>query len=188
MGLRVFLICFLALLPTLAQETHVQLDPAATTVHYTVGSTLHTVHGTFKLKSSDLWFNASTGKAGGKLVVDAASGQSGSGARDSRMKNSILEAQKYPDITFQPDRVDGHVNLGGDSAVTLHGTLTIHGGTHEMTMKVNSHITAEHLTGTIDFDVPYIQWGMKNPSTFVLRVDDTVKISIEASGQLTSGA
>ena len=33
-----------------AQEIVVQLDPAQTKIEFTLGSTLHTVEGTFKLK------------------------------------------------------------------------------------------------------------------------------------------
>ena len=44
-----------------AQPMHVQLDPAATTINFTLGDVLHTVHGVFKLKSGDLWFDPSTG-------------------------------------------------------------------------------------------------------------------------------
>jgi hypothetical protein len=34
--------------------------------------------------------------------------------------------------------------------------------------------------------VPYIKWGLKNPSTFIFRVSDTVDISIQAVGQLSA--
>ena len=52
----------------------------------------------------------------------------------------------------------------------LHGQFTIHGGAHEVTMAVKAHIENQRLTATIDFQVPYVQWGMKNPSTLFLRV------------------
>ena len=37
------------------------------------------------------------------------------------------------------------------------------------------------------FTVPYVKWGMKNLSTFVLRVDQSVEIEIHASGEVPSG-
>jgi polyisoprenoid-binding protein YceI len=170
--------------PAFGQATHVQLDSAATTVNFTLGDVLHTVHGVFKLKTGDLWFDPSTGKAGGQIVVNALSGESGSGARDSRMHKNILESAKYSDITFAPDRVEGKINPQGDSDVRLHGQFTIHGGTHEITMAVKSHLVEQRLTAAITFPVPYVQWGMKNPSTLFLRVNDTVQIDIQATGQL----
>lgn len=178
-----FLLAMVA--PVFAQEIKVQLDTHATQIHYTVDSTLHTVHGTFRLKHGDLWFDRFSGRAGGTLIVDAASGDSGNGARDGRMHKHVLESLKYPDITFVPDRIEGGaVNLAGDSTVRLHGTLSIHGATHELVMNVKSHIDRDRLTATIDFPVPYVSWGMKNPGNFLLRVNNTVQIEIEAAGQL----
>jgi polyisoprenoid-binding protein YceI len=170
---------------TFGQTMRVQLDNAATTVNFTLGDVLHTVHGDFKLKTGDLWFDLSSGKAGGQIVVNALSGESGSSARDSRMHKNILESAKYADITFRPDHVEGKINPQGDSDVRLHGQFTIHGGTHEVTMAVTSHITDQRITAAIAFKVPYVQWGMKNPSTLLLRVNDTVEINIQASGRLS---
>ena len=34
------------------------------------------------------------------------------------------------------------------------------------------------------FALPYVSWGMKNPSTFVLRVDEKVAIEIHAAGRV----
>lgn len=167
-----------------AQQTNAHLDTNASKVNWTLGDVLHTVHGTFKLKRGDLWFDPATGKAGGILVVDATSGESGSGARDSRMHKNILESAKYPEITFVPDRVDGKVNAEGESDVQLHGVFTIHGGAHEMVMKAKSHIDHQNMTATIDFAVPYAKWGMKNPSTLFLRVNDYVDINIQAVGHI----
>ena len=57
------------------------IDPAKTKVEFTLGSLLHTVHGDFRLKTGTLRFDPQTGKASGELVVDAASGESGSQRR-----------------------------------------------------------------------------------------------------------
>ena len=83
-----------------SREVALAFDPALTEVDYTVGSVLHTFHGTFHLQKGDVRFDPSTGKAWGELIVEAASGDSGSGGRDSRMHRDILESAKYPQITF----------------------------------------------------------------------------------------
>jgi polyisoprenoid-binding protein YceI len=166
--------------PAFAQRIELEMDPAATKVNFTLGDVLHTVHGTFRLRKGDLWFDASSGQAGGQLVVDAASGDSGSGARDSRMHRNILESARYPDITFAPDRVDGAVARAGDSEVQIHGMFTIHGAPHELAMKVKNHMEQQKLTAVISFTVPYVKWGMKDPSTFILKVKDFVDIDIQA--------
>ena len=61
-----------------AQETALRVDPAQTRVEFILPSLLHTAHGTFQLKRGDLRFDPAGGKASGKLVVDATSGESGS--------------------------------------------------------------------------------------------------------------
>lgn len=171
-------------IPVLAQRMDVQLDPAATRIDWTLGDVLHTVHGTFKLQKGDLWVEPSTGHAGGLLVVDATSGQSGSNARDSRMHKNVLESARYPQITFVPDRVIGNVAASGDSEVQLHGMFTIHGSTHEMLMKVKSHMEPQKLTADISFTVPYVQWGMRDPSNFLLKVKNFVDIDIHTAARI----
>jgi hypothetical protein len=69
--------------------------------------------------------------------------------------------------------------------VTLHGTFRIHGADHEMDLPVRVRAAAETLTAETEFSVPYVKWGMKNPSTLFLRVGDTVKIDIKAAGRIS---
>ena len=110
------------------------LDPSKTEIAFHVNSTLHTVHGTFKLKRGSIRIDSETGKASGEIVIDVASGDSGGGSRDKRMHKEILESKKYPEAVFTVDRVQGHV--GEHSEVDLHGMLKIHGGEHELTLHV----------------------------------------------------
>lgn len=182
--MKLFSILALIAIPALAQRIDLEISPAATTVNWTLGDVLHTVHGTFKLKNGNLWFDPGSGQAGGLLVVDATSGESGSNARDGRMHKNVLESARYPEITFVPDRVVGKVTPTGDSEVQLHGMFTIHGGTHEVLMKVKNHIEQQKVTATISFTVPYVKWGMKDPSNFLLKVKDVVEIGIEAAARI----
>ena len=160
-----------------AQETSLQIDPASTKVEFTLADVLHTVHGVFALKRGDMRFDAS-GKAEGELVVDAASGQSGSEARDHRMRANVLEADRFPEIIFRPDRVEGRVASQGASQVRVHGMFEIHGQAHEITMPFEVEADGGQYNATGTFQVPYVKWGMKNPSTLFLRVNETVSITI----------
>ena len=156
------------------------IDPAQTKVEFALGSLLHTVHGDFHLKRGTLTFDPQTGKASGEIVVDAASGESGSAARDKRMHAAILEIAKYPEITFRPDRVDGKVASEGKSQVQLHGVFAIHGVEHEILLPVTVDAGGGQYNVIGIFEVPYVKWGMKNPSTLMLRVDDKVEIVIHS--------
>jgi polyisoprenoid-binding protein YceI len=158
--------------------TSLELDPAQTKVEFTLGATLHTVHGSFQLKRGDLRFDPATGQAEGDLVVDTASGATGNESRDANMHKNILESGRYPEIVFRPDRVEGKVAAEGASKVQLHGTFRIHGADHEMTVPVDVEAAAGKYTATARFQVPYVKWGMKNASTFILRVSDKVDLTV----------
>jgi polyisoprenoid-binding protein YceI len=186
----VFLACaaLLAASSIPAEDTVLQIDPSRTKVEFTLADVLHTVHGSFLLKRGDIRFDAATGKASGELVVDATSGDSGSGTRDRNMHKNVLESARYPEIVFRPDRVEGKVSPQGASKVALHGIFSIHGAQHDVTLPVEVEAADGQYTATIQFAVPYVQWGMKNPSTLFLRVSDKVEISIHtvARGPLST--
>src|ERR1700675_2035158 len=76
--------------PTTNPEIVLTLDPAQSKVHFNVDSSLHTVHGSFNLKSGSVQLDPETGKAGGEIIVLATSGDSGSNGRDARMHKEIL--------------------------------------------------------------------------------------------------
>src|ERR1700731_3132143 len=90
-----------------ANEIILNVNPAQSAVHYTVSSSLHTVHGTFALKRGALRLDRSTGKASGEIVVDAISGESGNNSRDKRMHKEVLESTRFADIVFRPDHLEG---------------------------------------------------------------------------------
>jgi polyisoprenoid-binding protein YceI len=154
------------------------IDPAQTKVEFTLSDVLHTVHGTFQLTSGTLRFDPATGTASGELVVDAKSGDSGSKARDKRMHANILESDKYPQIAFRPDRIEGKLAPEGKSQVQLHGMFSIHGAEHEITVPALVESAGSQYSINATFAVPYVKWGMKNPSNLILRVGDTVEISV----------
>jgi polyisoprenoid-binding protein YceI len=168
-----------------AQSVAFQLDPQHTTVNFTLGDVLHTVHGTFRLKQGSLHLDPVSGKVAGEIVVDAKSGDSGSGMRDRKMHGEVLESERYPEITFHPDRVDGTVAPSGKSSVHVHGIFSIHGSDHELTVPAEVAVSPDRWTATLHFAVPYANWGMKNPSTLFLRVGESVDIDLTASGTIT---
>ena len=167
-----------------AQSTQIKLDASKTHITWTLGDVLHTVEGTFALKSGTIVFDAQTGEAGGQIVVDATSGNSGNGMRDSKMKKDVLESARYPEIVFTPKHVSGFVAGKGSSTVQVAGDFSIHGATHPLTLTLPVVLKGSTIDAQTKFDVPYEQWGMKNPSTLFLKVSNTVQISISAVGEM----
>jgi polyisoprenoid-binding protein YceI len=170
---------------THAQESGVNLDPARTTIEFTLDTTLHAVHGTFKLKSGHISFDPATGKASGEIIVDTTSGDSDNESRDKKMHQQILESQKYPEIVFTPQHVKGAINPQGASQVEVSGVFRIHGQDHDITMTFSVQPpTGDKVQASTHFSVPYVQWGIKSASTFLLHASDTVEIEVHAVGQL----
>jgi polyisoprenoid-binding protein YceI len=168
-----------------AQETVVTFDAASTKVEFTLGATLHSVHGTFRLKRGQVRFDASTGQANGEIAIDATSGDSGNDDRDKKMHKEILESDKYPEIVFVPSRVEGAVPAQGNAKVEVAGVLRLHGQEHPTTLVMSvEHAGERDLSATTHFAIPYVKWGLKNPSTFLLHVSDTVEIDIQATGHV----
>lgn len=164
-------------------EVVLNLDPAKSRVHWTVDSTLHTLHGTFTLKNGSLHFDPETGKAGGEIVVSALSGESGNGSRDARMHREILETAKFPYATFRPTQIDGKVVRPGASDTKLSGVFSIHGQEHNITVQVHTEFSGDAWTGSAKFEVPFVKWGIKDPSNFLLHVKPVVDVALEMSGE-----
>lgn len=157
-------------------------NAAVSSVLFSLDATLHTVHGTFAVKKSSVRFTPGNNHIGGEIVLDATSAKTGNEGRDHKMHKDVLESARYPEITFQPDRVEGSIAMEGASHVQVHGVFTIHGGTHEMNVPTDVEITPQHWQATSHFAVPYVQWGMKNPSNFFLHVKDLVQIEVKLAG------
>lgn len=179
-----FLCMFTPGYSAVAQDTVLQLDPAKTTVNFTLADVLHTVHGTFRLKSGTIHFDPSSGAASGDVVIDAASGESGNHTRDKKMNKDILETERYPAIEFVPKHVIGQLALRGASQVQVEGTFRLHGSDHDLTLTLPIQISDKQLAASTHFEVPYEAWGLKNPSTLFLRVNNKVQIDITTVGTL----
>lgn len=181
-------VLLLSLLPgprPAGQTTRVtlHLNPAKTQIRWMLTDVMHTVHGTFALRSGTVTFDPQTGAAQGEVVVDTESGQSGDGMRDRRMRKEILQTQKYPEAIFRPERVRGQLQPGGAATLMVDGTFTIHGSSHPLTLTVQAQMgDGGQITATTHFAVPYVAWGMKDPSTLFLRVQKHVDVDVTAVG------
>ncbi|MEA2261377.1 MAG: hypothetical protein QOJ51_4202 [Acidobacteriaceae bacterium] len=172
------------LAPAQNRGMKVVLDPAQTEIRWKL-SGLHSVHGTFKLKSGEFLFNPKTGLAEGEILVDATTGESGNATRDKRMQDEVLESNRYPAIFYHPTEIKGPFKVGeGTQDLIGEGTFNIHGADHPLELPLKVQISADTVTATSRFTVPYVDWGMKNPSKFLLRVGKQVEIEVSAKGTI----
>jgi len=84
---------------------------------------------------------------------------------------------KVAEIDFTPDHVEGTL-----SEASIHGLFGFMDKEHEMTMVVEVIPSSNGLDVTAHFVIPYVEWGMKNPSVLFLRVGDQVNNNVQARG------
>lgn len=169
-----------------AQKVTIHFEPSQADIRWTLGGNLHTTHGTFKLKGGLMTFDAKSGVAEGEILVDAESGESGDASRDGRMKNEVLETQRYPQIFFHPTKVSGQLQPGSTQDFIVEGTFNIHGADHPLTLNVKARLDGKNVTASTTFVVPYVQWGMKDPSVILFRVKKQVDVDIVARAVVES--
>jgi polyisoprenoid-binding protein YceI len=165
------------------QERVLELDPARTQINFTLDATLHTVHGTFQLKRASIRFNSDNGVASGMVVIDARSGKTGNDSRDAKMNAEILQSDKYPEIIFVPDSVKGRIDLRESFQVDVHGVIRMHGTEHPITITTQLEPAGNQLSSNSRFAIPYVEWGLKNPSTLLLRVGEKVFVEMHTEGK-----
>jgi polyisoprenoid-binding protein YceI len=167
------------------REARLTLDPAHTTISFTLETITHTVHGTFKMKNATITIVPRTGEASGAIIVDAASGESGNGLRDLRMTNNVLEASLYPEIIFVPRKAEAQEAPQGQFHARLVGTLLLHGSSHELTLPLLIVRQGDDFTVRTQFNIPYVSWGLKDPSVLFLTVSKQVEIDITSVGHIS---
>lgn len=162
----------------------VDFDPAATKINWSLVGNVHTTHGTFQLKEGHVKLDPATGTASGEFVVAAETGESANGPRDKRMKKEILETEKYPEIRLKVTKIEGTVSADAASNLRVIGQFSIHGASHEITIPVTVTAKGSDFSGSGKFVIPFVDWGMKDPSNFLFKVDKTVEVEIAATGHL----
>jgi polyisoprenoid-binding protein YceI len=162
-----------------------ELDPFKTMVEFKLAGSLHTTHGTFRLKRGAIRADEATGRAEGEIVVDAASGSSGDFLRDDRIRNKELDSTTFPEIVFTPRHIDGHIDAQGNFHAKLEGTLTLHGAGHPVEIYTEGTLRGNDLIASGHLSVPYVEWGLQDPSVMFLTVAKEVQIDIATAGHVT---
>ncbi len=170
---------------SVAAEQVLLVDAKASAVSFELPATGHTVRGTFAVSSGQLRFDRETGRLSGQITVDATSGRTGNARRDRAMHADVLESAKYPRIVFRPSSLDGRLTPSGESTATVRGTMSIHGSDHPVSIPVKVQIAGSRVTALGTFEVPYVAWGLKDPSVFVVRVAKKVRMDVALQGTLS---
>jgi polyisoprenoid-binding protein YceI len=181
----VFALALLLAPVALAQQQTFVANPDTSEVKMTLQTTHEVVNGTFHIQSGSLEFDRSAAKMSGSVVVLAASGKTGNGSRDKKMNKDVLEVEQHATVSFAPKSYAGAIAPSGDSTIQATGIFTLLGTPHEITIPILVHLEGTTATAKAHFVVPYIQWGLKDPSFLFWKADKDVAIDLFLTGRLS---
>ena len=169
----------------LAQHQTFVVNPDASEVKMTLKTTHELVNGTFHIQSGSIEFDRSAPKMSGLVVVLAGGGKTGNDSRDKKMNKDILEIEQHATVSFEPKSYAGTIAPSGDSTIQVTGTFTLLGTPHEITIPILVHLEGTTATAKAHFVVPYVQWGLKNPSFLIWKAENDVSIDLFLAGRLS---
>lgn len=169
-----------------AQHQTFTVNSDASEVKMTLNTTHEVVNGTFHIQSGSIEFDRSNSKMSGSVVVLAGSGKTGNDSRDKRMKSAILKVDQYTTVSFAPETYSGTIAPSGDSTIQVSGVFTLVGNPHDLTIPMQIHMDGSKATATAQFVIPYVQWGLKNPSFMFWQAENDVTIDLHLVGQISN--
>jgi hypothetical protein len=175
------------------------LGPAAVAQHQTftvnsdtsevkmkLNTTHEVVNGTFHVQSGSINFDRTASHISGIVIVAAGSGKTGNDSRDKKMTKDILEVNQFATVSFAPKTYTGTIAASGDSTIQVSGVFTLLGTAHDLTIPIQIHIDGSKAIAKGQFVVPYVQWGLKNPSFLIWKAENNVGIDLDLAGQISN--
>jgi hypothetical protein len=169
----------------LAQHQTFVVNPDASEVRMTLKTTHELVSGTFHIQSGSIEFDRGTAKMSGSVIVLAGSGKTGNDTRDNKMNRDILQVERHATVSFEPKSYTGTIAPSDDSPIQVSGIFTLCGAPHEITIPILVHLEGPTASAKAHFVLPYVQWGLKNPSFLIWKADNDVAIDLNLNGRLS---
>ena len=170
----------------LAQHQTFVVNPDASKVKMTLKTTHQLVNGTFHIQSGSIEFDRRNPKMSGSVAVLAGSGKTGNDSRDKKMNKDILKVEQYTTVSFAPKTYTGTIAPSGDSTIQVSGVFTLLGYPHDLTIPMQLHRDGSKATARAQFVIPYVQWGLKNPSFLIWKADNDVVMDLNLFGQVSN--
>ncbi len=168
-----------------AQHQTFDVNPDASEVKMTLNTSHEVVNGTFHIQSGRIEFDRRAPGMSGSVVVLAGSGKTGNDSRDKKMYRDILEVEQHATVSFEPRTYSGTIAPSGDSAIQVTGVFTLLGTPHEITVPMQVHVEGGSATAMAHFVVPYVDWGLKNPSFLIWKAENDVAIDLHLVGVIS---
>ena len=171
----------------IAQHQTFTVNPDASKVAFSLGGNAHHVDGTFHVQSGSIDFDRTRAnhlRLGGCRGRQRQQRRSGPGQEDELRRSrrgalcrNLLCAQELSG------------NRCGQRAIPPSKSAAyspLHGTPHDLTVPMQIHIDGTTLTAKTHFTIPYVKWGLKDPSIFILKVAKEVDIDLTLVGRLSS--
>lgn len=184
-SLAALVLALISATAALAQHQTFAVNPDASEVRMKLNTTHEVVNGTFHVQSGSINFDRTHPSISGIVIVAAGSGKTGNGSRDKRMNKEILKVEQFATVSFEPKAYSGTIAASGDSTIQVSGVFTLLGTAHDLTIPMQIHIDGAKATAKAQFVVPYVQWGVKNPSFFIWKAQNDVAIDLTLIGDIT---
>lgn len=155
----------------------------------------HDVEGTTRGVKAELTSASGDPLADGvvKVVVDAASLETGIGRRDRKMREEHLETATYPTIEFHSTSPPtGRAGAGAGTRFEVAGDLTLHGVRKPVTAPVEARAAGDGWEFSGRLTIKMSDYGISNPSIALNKARDEVEIHFRirlepAKGQAAGG-
>jgi polyisoprenoid-binding protein YceI len=170
----------------LAQNQTFAVNPDTSEVKMKLNTTHEVVDGTFHIQSGSINFDLTASHISGIVIVAAGSGRTGNDSRDKKMNKDILKVDQFATVSFAPKAYNGTIAASGDSTIQVSGVFTLLGTAHDLTIPMQIHIDRSQATAKGQFVVPYVQWGLKNPSFLIWKAENDVAINLNLIGQVSN--
>jgi YceI-like domain len=169
-----------------AQHQTFAVNPDASEVKIKLSTTHEVVNGTFHIQSGSINFDRTASHISGIVIVAAGSGKTGNDSRDKKMNKDILKVDQFATVSFAPKAYNGTIDASGGSSIQVSGVFTLLGTAHDLTIPMQIHIDGSKATAKAQFVVPYVQWGLKNPSFMIWKAENDVAIDLNIVGQVSN--
>lgn len=165
---------------------HLVLDPEATRIRFVLPTTVTDVRGRARLLRGEIHVDPYGGRTSGEIVVEAASARTGIELRDARMHREVLETSAHPKIVFVPEWTDVLAASTEHARVRVQGRIAIHGSQHPLTIPARLRREGDRVQIAAAFEIPYVEWGMKDMKTLFLDTSAQVRVEIDAIAYVRS--
>jgi polyisoprenoid-binding protein YceI len=154
-----------------------RINPAKAEAGFDLKATMHTVHGKTTRVTGEVTVDEAPDGAmalSGRIEVGAASLDTGNSSRDKTMHGESLDVVKYPLIVLVPQQYDPKTG-------TLTGALTIRDVTRPVSIAAKlDRPAADRIVVTGTFEVPWLEFGVPDPSFAIVRVEKTASAHFSA--------